>query len=41
MRRGLRSYTVIIDESRKKYKFKLPDNQKFRKYGEITYTDKT
>ena len=32
---------MIIDESRKKCKFKLPDNQKFRKYGDITYTDET
>jgi len=37
----VRSYTVIMNESRKKYKFELPHNQKFNKYGEITHTDQT
>jgi hypothetical protein len=32
---------VVIDESKKKYKLKLSDNQKFRKCGEITYIDET
>ncbi len=30
-----------MNESRKKYKFELPHNQKFSKYGEITHTDET
>ncbi len=30
-----------MDKNRKNYKFKLSGNQKFRKYGEITYTDET
>jgi hypothetical protein len=30
-----------MNESRKTYKFKLFDNQKLRKHGEITYTDET